>query len=130
MNQHRQELTDSLELARSSLAALEAILNARINRSVTVEQRLFNAANGKEALPDAEECRALGLKLGTPDKDGPEIETETATWCRENAQMREVLHAIAETLHVDADSPEAILRAVTHLKERVYLQGMPADLGN
>jgi len=40
---------------------------ALLNRRASVEQRLFDAASGKNPLPDADECRRLALKLGTPE---------------------------------------------------------------
>jgi hypothetical protein len=44
------------------------ILSAWFARRVKVEQALFDAANGKSALPDAQKCRALALQLGVPDE--------------------------------------------------------------
>lgn len=35
-----------------------------LNRRAAVEQHLFDAAQGKKPLPDAEKCRELALKLG------------------------------------------------------------------
>lgn len=37
-----------------------------LNRRVTVEQQLLDAATGKRTLPDAAECRRLALQLGVP----------------------------------------------------------------
>lgn len=37
-----------------------------LRRRVKVEQYLFDAAGGKEPLPDAEKCRELAKTLGVP----------------------------------------------------------------
>jgi len=37
-----------------------------IRRRVAVEQYLFDCVDGKRSPPDAETCRLLALKLGTP----------------------------------------------------------------
>ena len=37
-----------------------------IARRVKVENYLYKAASGKEALPDAKKCRELAIQLGTP----------------------------------------------------------------
>lgn len=43
-----------------------------LNRRVEVEQRLLDASTGKRPPPDRDECRALALRLGTPD-DAPDV---------------------------------------------------------
>lgn len=42
------------------------MLDDILRRRARVEQRLFDAASGKKPLPDADECRELAQKLGTP----------------------------------------------------------------
>lgn len=42
--------------------------SADFARRVPVEQRLFDAANGKSPLPTTDECRELAMKLGVPDE--------------------------------------------------------------
>ena len=42
-------------------------LSADMNRRAAVEIRLWDAVSGKKPPPDAEECRALALKLGVPE---------------------------------------------------------------
>lgn len=37
-----------------------------LNRRVSVERYLFDAAAGKKPLPDAKKCRELANKLGIP----------------------------------------------------------------
>lgn len=39
-----------------------------LNRRVSVEMVLLNAAAGKRPLPDREECRQLAYKLGIPSR--------------------------------------------------------------
>lgn len=39
-----------------------------LNRRAEVEQDLFNVANGKRPLPDAEQCRQWATRLGVPDE--------------------------------------------------------------
>ena len=39
-----------------------------LNRRAVVERYLWNAAAGKQPLPDADKCRELALKLGMPDE--------------------------------------------------------------
>lgn len=49
---------------------VEALRTARapdFDRRVFVENRLLNAATGKEPPPTPEECRTLAMKLGVPD---------------------------------------------------------------
>lgn len=43
----------------------------RINRSVPIEQELLDAANGRRPLPTAEDCRRMGLALGTMNETRP-----------------------------------------------------------
>ena len=45
---------------------------AELNRRVEVENELFMMATGKKPLPDAEMCRKLALRLGTPKENWPE----------------------------------------------------------
>lgn len=44
---------------------------AALNRRATVEQWMFDAANGKRPMPDASELRQWALKLGTPADGEP-----------------------------------------------------------
>jgi len=39
-----------------------------LNRRVTVENYLLDAAIGRKPLPDADKCRELAYKLGTPGR--------------------------------------------------------------
>jgi hypothetical protein len=43
-------------------------LSDRINRSVDIEQHLFDVANGKRPPLTKQDCRILALRLGTPRK--------------------------------------------------------------
>ena len=43
-----------------------------LNRRVEVENELFMMATGKKPLPNAEMCRKLALRLGTPKESWPE----------------------------------------------------------
>ena len=43
-------------------------MEASLKRRTEVEQVLFDAAAGKREMLTCEECRALALKLGTPDE--------------------------------------------------------------
>jgi hypothetical protein len=45
---------------------LDALLTQILNRRVTIEQRMFDAAAGKRAMPTAEELRQWAIELGTP----------------------------------------------------------------
>ena len=40
---------------------------ASLNRRATVEQLMFDAANGKRPMPLPDELRAWALRLGTPE---------------------------------------------------------------
>jgi len=64
-----QEQIDALKAERDGSAKL---LSARIARSADVEQILFDMANGKLAPFNAQDCRVLALRLGTPKKDWSE----------------------------------------------------------
>ena len=57
-----------LEEAAQALEAgpLDALLTQILNRRVTIEQRMFDAASGKRPMPDAAELRAWAIELGTP----------------------------------------------------------------
>ena len=57
-----------LEQAADALEAgpLDALLTQILNRRVTIEQRMFDAASGKRPMPDAAELRAWAIELGTP----------------------------------------------------------------
>lgn len=43
-------------------------LSDRVNRSVDIEQHLFDVANGKRLPLTKQDCRILALRLGTPRK--------------------------------------------------------------
>jgi hypothetical protein len=47
-------------------ADLDRLLTQILNRRVTIEQRMFDAAAGKRAMPTAEELRQWAMELGTP----------------------------------------------------------------
>jgi DNA repair exonuclease SbcCD ATPase subunit len=47
-------------------ADLDKLLTQILNRRVTIEQRMFDAASGKRPLPTAEELRKWAIELGTP----------------------------------------------------------------
>jgi hypothetical protein len=51
-----------------TLLSLSAHWAQSLNRRAEVEQWLFDASTGKRALPNAEECRALAMKLGVPNE--------------------------------------------------------------
>ena len=57
-----------LEEAAQALEAgpLDALLTQILNRRVTIEQRMFDAAAGKRPMPDAAELRDWAIELGTP----------------------------------------------------------------
>lgn len=66
----------ALEKAEADLAALRTLLAAaqtanlshteRLNRSVDIENYLINASKGNRELPNAEDCKVIALRLGTP----------------------------------------------------------------
>ncbi|NDZ11541.1 hypothetical protein C7T35_01170 [Variovorax sp. WS11] len=58
---------------------LDKLLTAHINRSVYVEQELFNMAAGKKPMPDAAKLRELANKLGIPSAVEPVAVMEADT---------------------------------------------------
>jgi hypothetical protein len=68
--------SDGIEKVDELLAALDAYQLHKSDsrqpidfaRRVRVEQRLLDAASGKQPLPDRDECRALAHILGVPDE--------------------------------------------------------------
>lgn len=48
---------------------LDKVLSERINRTVEIETILFDMAAGKLALPTAQDCRVLAIRLGSPKKE-------------------------------------------------------------
>lgn len=61
----QQTNTTIADLERKN-AELDAMLTSIFTRRVQVEDALMKMAEGKLPLPDAEKCRELALKLGTP----------------------------------------------------------------
>jgi hypothetical protein len=53
---------------------------ASLNRRATIEQLMFDAANGKCPMPDSAELRAWALKLGTPEEAELRITLRPATF--------------------------------------------------
>ncbi len=58
------ELTEAADALEAG--PLDALLTQILNRRVTIEQRMFDAAAGKRPMPDAAELRAWAIELGTP----------------------------------------------------------------
>lgn len=66
----------ALGKAEADLAALRTMLAAaqraneshteRLNRIVDIENYLINASKGNRELPNAEDCKVIALRLGTP----------------------------------------------------------------
>lgn len=102
---HREDfdaLVEQFRQAREQALEELDILRKALNRRVTVEQRLLDAANGKAPLPDADECRALSLKLGTPPEwfERPMSEREQAP---QLDQLQQVLSELASGPHESDD---------------------------
>lgn len=72
LRQHLNKAIDSVlpHLPRKWYARLTLwrSLDAHLNRRATVENYLFQAAAGQKALPDAEKCKELALRLGVVDR--------------------------------------------------------------
>lgn len=80
---------------------------AALNRRATVEQWMFDAANGKRPLPDALELRQWALKLGTPgdsDLQGAAC-AQAGTGPLRDATAREVNDALARYVAAGAAAP-------------------------
>lgn len=58
------ELTEAADALEAG--PLDALLTQILNRRVTIEQRMFDAAAGKRQMPDAAELRDWAIELGTP----------------------------------------------------------------
>jgi DNA repair exonuclease SbcCD ATPase subunit len=59
-------------------ADLDELLTQILNRRVTIEQRMFDAAAGKRPMPTAEELRQWAIELGTPASGVPPAAVELA----------------------------------------------------
>jgi len=62
MIKHLQDKIRQLRARYRTWCSIDDVLNRR----AIVEQYLFDCAGGKRPLPDAETCRLIALKLGTP----------------------------------------------------------------
>lgn len=63
---------------------LDALLTQILNRRVTIEQRMFDAAAGKRPMPDAAELRAWAIELGTPTATAAQVAQERCPACNGN----------------------------------------------
>lgn len=79
---------------------------AALNRRATVEQWMFDAANGKRPLPDASELRQWALKLGTSE-DAALQDATGAQAGMAHATTREVNDALARYVAAGASAPPA-----------------------
>jgi NTP pyrophosphatase (non-canonical NTP hydrolase) len=85
--------------------SFEKMLADRINRSVPVEQRLLDIANGKRPAPTGEDCRRMAMDLGVP------------TGVQAGTTVRDVLHELARATDKFPTWPTDPLHAVAVVGE-------------
>lgn len=65
-----ERFCSTVEAPSDRAAELDKLLTQILNRRVTIEQRMFDAAAGKRAMPTPDELRQWAAELGTPRPDG------------------------------------------------------------